>query len=202
MVWPIQNGTVELVDVQKKTIVGYGFSDPGAPDRQRWVLYAGYCAPPVGTVRLQRPQSTARQYKLLDQWQNAVRQGGLWEGDATYVKVNIDAYSSIGNYNPPPFDSGADKQIDEGACVLHQAGVLAGHVFGVKRAPGRIHEYWVLRASYGSPLDRETVAGPPGAGEQFQALSDFLQRMQSTWQVGSTYAIAACSYFTELPPQL
>jgi len=197
----MDNGTVEIIDVQRNAVVGYGFTEDGTtPDAQkvqRWVLYADYTAPPVGAAVFRQPSDPARRYTRLEEWTRALQDGSLWKEGAKYVKAKCVAYDTIVDYPLRPY-----QQLDDGASTLSQGDVAAGAVFTTTVPDVGTFEHWVLYTSYVSPPGAALLVGPPRASDAVPTLSDFLARMSAAWQSGYTYAVCACSSFSSLPTSL
>jgi hypothetical protein len=197
---PIDVGTLEMVDAQNESIVGYVFVEQGSSSTvdtvQRWVLYPEYNAPPAGQMILRPPSSRARSYATLDQWSEALLQGDLWRRGSKYVKVDCCTYSS-----PDILQSNSNQQIDDGTFKLVQATIPTGYGFSVSNRSGST-EYWVLTDRYISPSLQPLLVGPPGEGERFPEFSDFLEGMRSQWQEGYVCAVCNCTTTSGLPPAL
>jgi hypothetical protein len=209
MARPMDNGTVEIVDVQRNVVVGYGYTEdsatPDAQQVQRWVLYADYNAPPSGAVLFRQPLDPVRRYTRLNDWAQALMEGGLWRAGSRYVKAgctSYDAIDSIPARNP-------QQQLDCGACSLSQGDVVAGAVFtsgafGYKAmcSAGETSEHWVLFDKYASPLSAPLLVGPPMTNEAAPTLDAFLTQMKAAWKPGYTYVICTCASFSALPDPL
>jgi len=228
MMYPLENGTTEVVDLQSGAVVGYAFvqdgDGPTAQKIQRWALTGDYKEPPRASILLRQPADPARRYTDLNQWANALHEGGLWNSGAgyRYIKVSCVAYSSI-IFFPQPHCS--EQQLYEGQTTLTQDGALVGQVWTTEkegwkgtadadlrptsegnasadlRHASRSYEHWVLFDSFGG-ASKSLQAGPTLGGEANPSLQDFLTRMSRDWRAGSSYVICACTSFTTLPGSL
>lgn len=199
MIHLIGNGTIEVVDKERQTVVGYAYVEDGTggviQKVQRWVLYHDYRAPPFHSVILRKPSSSARQYTQLSQWTNALREGDLWKEGATYIKANCTSYASIVYSAELPPRPG-DQQLLDGVSTVIQNQLAVGHAYAVQ---GGNYEHWVLFGGFAAAPATAVEVGAPSEAQAAPTLELFLERMKKNWQAGSTYMVCACASFSAIP---
>lgn len=192
----LDDGTVEIIDVETSATVGYGYAegntDPSVRT-QRWVLFDGYRAPPIGNVRLQTPADASRKYASLDAWKDALVRGDLWQPGSSYVMSVCSESSTIPQADP-------EQQFDDGSSTLRRGIEAVAHVYSTLRTgEASYDEHWVLLPEYVQPQRDALVAGAGATAAP--TLQDFLDQARGAWESGSTYVVARCTTFTELPAE-